>query len=434
MDDKKKNLILNLNDTDFISYLYSERERENSLSQVPGWSNWALFGAIAAVLWTAYGIAKEATINYDCLLYYMSGLIALFWNYRSWDKFFKRERGVDYNRVKLLKQIFPKVDFGMIYACSLFFVVALFNEHGMDIIAWFWMIVAFWYSFAFVSSFVQRNMVVSSWLNNSFFKSFWLSLVFELFASLLFCFICPLSFKKASSTIYCAEFELGLCLDVIIILVYIFLKTNIGNSAVKKFDVIIDDYLYKGVSKEITYQKILINRMGYGVIEVCEKEIKTIKEILKDYDEEYESIKTINTAIKADGISQKEIDDFIPKLKASIYYQDKLINGSKRLIERVKQITECAPELTDIDSLNSIVETNEMIIEKIDKISLITSDTITIIEERIKPYRCHKYGGLCHNMECEMRNDKMSLWNRIQRRFYFINKKKHPINDSIFDS
>ena len=135
---QKENSLLNLNDEAFISFLYSERDRENNLNQVPGWSNWAIIGAIVAVLWTAYGIAKVGTIDVKSLLFYISGFIGLFWNYRSWANFFRRERGIDYGRVKLLKDVFPKVDVIMILICSLLMSVAIIHNHGLDIVAWFW--------------------------------------------------------------------------------------------------------------------------------------------------------------------------------------------------------------------------------------------------------------------------------------------------------
>lgn len=433
MDDKKKESILNLDETDFISYLYCERERENNLSQVPGWSNWALFGAMVAVLWTAYGIAKGTTINYNSLLYFMSGFIALFWNYRSWDNFFKRERGIDYGRVKFLKHVFPKVDLGMIYICSLFFVVAFIKDHKIEPIVWLWLAVIFLYSFAFFFGIVHRNTIVNSWLSNSFFPNFRHSIMFDLFASLLFCFIIPLSFNKASPTIFCGEFELGLCMATFIVLLYILIKTNAGNPVVKQFDVIIDEYLYKSVSKEVTYQKILSNRMGYGVIEACKNEIISINEMLNDYDNEKGFLLVIDTAIKKDDLTQDEMDDYMSKIDASICYQRKLIKVSKQLIEKVKQIKKCAPGLTTMDSLKDIIETYDIILDKIDTLSMMVSNIIENIRVSKKEYICHKYGGLCYNMDCEKRNDKMSLWNRLQLRLLLFNKKKHPISNTISD-
>ena len=44
MDGKFTNLT-NLSDSDFLNFLYSERDREKSLSEKNGWTNWAIAGA-----------------------------------------------------------------------------------------------------------------------------------------------------------------------------------------------------------------------------------------------------------------------------------------------------------------------------------------------------------------------------------------------------
>lgn len=64
MDKNKRNIdipkaIGDLTDAEFLSFLYSERDREDSLSQWQGWNNWALAGAFVAVMWTAYSIWKD---------------------------------------------------------------------------------------------------------------------------------------------------------------------------------------------------------------------------------------------------------------------------------------------------------------------------------------------------------------------------------------
>lgn len=45
----KKSGITDLSDSEFLSFLYSERDRENSLSQYQGWNYWALVGAIGTI-------------------------------------------------------------------------------------------------------------------------------------------------------------------------------------------------------------------------------------------------------------------------------------------------------------------------------------------------------------------------------------------------
>lgn len=92
--DEYKTLILNLNDSEFISFLYSERDRENSLSQYQGWNNWALAGAIIAILCFVYATIKDAgQIDSMQCIYYATGSIAFFLAYHTCYHFLKGSGG-----------------------------------------------------------------------------------------------------------------------------------------------------------------------------------------------------------------------------------------------------------------------------------------------------------------------------------------------------
>ncbi len=105
----KNNKITNLDDADFISFLYSERDRENNLSQYQGWNNWALIGAFMTIVCAGYAILKDAnTFNWNDVFYYSTGILSFFLIYHSWSRAFKRERGVDFYKVRTLSEIAPK--------------------------------------------------------------------------------------------------------------------------------------------------------------------------------------------------------------------------------------------------------------------------------------------------------------------------------------
>ena len=82
--EKKKNPIIDFSDQEFQSFLYSERDRENSLSQYHGWNNWALIGAIITVLSVAYASLKGGgQINWAQCVYYATGAVSFFLAYNS---------------------------------------------------------------------------------------------------------------------------------------------------------------------------------------------------------------------------------------------------------------------------------------------------------------------------------------------------------------
>jgi len=48
--------VTELSDAEFLSYLYAERDREESLNSYQGWNSWAVVGASITVVCAAYGI------------------------------------------------------------------------------------------------------------------------------------------------------------------------------------------------------------------------------------------------------------------------------------------------------------------------------------------------------------------------------------------
>ena len=56
VEKNKSNRITELSDSEFLSFLYSERDREESLNHFQGWNIWAVIGAMITVICTAYSI------------------------------------------------------------------------------------------------------------------------------------------------------------------------------------------------------------------------------------------------------------------------------------------------------------------------------------------------------------------------------------------
>ena len=98
---KKKSILVDLSDAEFLAFLYSEREREKSMSQYQGWNLWALFGAIITVVIAGYQLLKDnlSAISWSQVMYLISGILAFVLCYRPVALFFGRERGVDAHKL-----------------------------------------------------------------------------------------------------------------------------------------------------------------------------------------------------------------------------------------------------------------------------------------------------------------------------------------------
>ena len=127
MEKNKSNRITELQDSDFLSFLYSERDREEGLVTYQGWNLWVIVGAMITVILTLYGILCKHHAEIDALNvgYILSGMLSLVLCYLPWGKFgralFVRERGVDINKLRYLEEITPKVYLWSALCCSTIF-------------------------------------------------------------------------------------------------------------------------------------------------------------------------------------------------------------------------------------------------------------------------------------------------------------------------
>lgn len=100
--------ITDLSDSDFLSFLYAEREREINIHSFHGWNNWVLIGAIITFVCSGYTILKN---NPDLcklsVLYYTISLVSLFLVYHYLEPIFSKERNVDLSKVRMMKEVFP---------------------------------------------------------------------------------------------------------------------------------------------------------------------------------------------------------------------------------------------------------------------------------------------------------------------------------------
>ena len=75
----KHSLVSEMSDSEFVSFLYSERDRENNLSQFQGWNNWAIAGALATIIYNIFTIWRsEIWLSPDIMLYAFSATMALY--------------------------------------------------------------------------------------------------------------------------------------------------------------------------------------------------------------------------------------------------------------------------------------------------------------------------------------------------------------------
>lgn len=277
----------NLADSDFISFLYSERERENSLSGFHGWNNWALAGAIVTVICSGYAVLKlNPSLDVTRVLYNTSCLIAFFLAYHSWTNIFRRERAVDFSKVRMMKEVIPIIKLVFVFVCAIASSITIAVVDRCNVVFWLWVSVIAAYMITLIIALCTKEKVVPSLFREMMLPWAWINAGYEAVIGAVFSLIGTQSFRLARRAILIPEFEFAACVAAFLILLYILFSLNFGNKVVRRFDAIIDRYLYAAATKEETFHEISKNRMGYGVLDACYKELKDVEKRTKQCEDE----------------------------------------------------------------------------------------------------------------------------------------------------
>ena len=381
---KKEKPILKLSEADFIAFLYSERERENNLSHHQGWTNWALIGAFITVVCAIYAFLRtNSTICWADVVFYSSSLTSFFLAYKSWLLFFKRNRGIDYSKVRILKEMIPYAEILTVLLSSVIFAITIHKVYGLCPVFWLWILVIIMFIVVFVAALYLKDRIVPSYFGEEFFPSDGSNMIFRLDIGLVYAAIIWASEKYVTSNTYlCAEFEIGICITTLFALFYLFLIFNSGDKVVKKLDVLIDQYIYAGKTREYVISEITKNRMGYGALEVCSKELSDIEDSIKDLKGNEEKVESFLVNVTQNVYDSRELLDIGRELGVIMKNQKVIISKCRALSDRLKEMFKTVPMIEDVSEFNMILDICEAYIERMDKVTDKIATIIKLVKEK----------------------------------------------------
>ncbi len=379
---ENKQKISDLSDSEFISFLFSERDRENSLSVFQGWNNWALAGAIVTAISAGYAVLKNnMLINTAAVVYYSCCILAYFLAYHSWSWIFRRERGVDFSKVRMMKEVMPvvKIIFVVIYAIAASILISVFD--GYNNVFWLWITIIIAYVMLACLAYYLRNKIVPSYFKEMNLPWDWVNALYEGIIGFIYIRIGTLSFKKAGSNILTPEFELAACVTAILILLYILFKLNFSNIVVRRFDAILDKYLYAGATKEETFHEISMNRMGYGVFDGCIKELRSVEKQTELCVVEEKELDEIKEAVYSGKCTITQIREYQRRIDVILDDQQTALDLSQALLDRMDEIVKVSSSYRLISEINLIFDTNKQCHEKVKIVSIKAGELSKLLNE-----------------------------------------------------
>lgn len=373
----------NLADSDFISFLYSERERENSLSEFHGWNNWALAGAIVTVICSGYAVLKlNPSLDVTRVLYNTSCLIAFFLAYHSWTNIFRRERAVDFSKVRMMKEVIPIIKLVFVFVCAIASSITIAVVDRCNVVFWLWVSVIAAYMITLIIALCTKEKVVPSLFREMMLPWDWINAGYEAVIGAVFSLIGTQSFRLARRAILIPEFEFAACVAAFLILLYILFSLNFGNKVVRRFDAIIDRYLYAAATKEETFHEISKNRMGYGVLDACYKELKDVEKRTKQCEDEEKELAEMREYVMTGNCDLAKIQDYDSRVDRILVDQQAALNQSKRLVNRMNEIVKVSSSYGDITEIKTVFDTNQQCFDQVKSVSVIVKEVSRMLHEK----------------------------------------------------
>lgn len=394
--------IAGLSDAEFLQFLYSERDREEKLNSYQGWNMWAVIGALITVFCATYGVisthADEINIVRTIYLvsFYLSILFMLWYVFLFRMSFLNHKRAKDYKRIKYLKEVAPLPYLIIATACSFELAVGfIVVDNGWNAVSITWVLLVLCHLLICINVFINRNAIIWSLKDD-----FWCVKTWQMFISgLSICAMFWLVWKWSRDNIPgpfvgTAEFEIAICIIAIVILLYLMLKIKLAERKSSGIDVLIDEYVYKGLSKENVYKRLRTNQMGYGIFESCTQELYALQSYSEIFKSQKERLEAVKSTFAQSSVDVDRMLEQLDTMKQAMDANDEWACKVDALHDKVNEINKNVPELNNEDEFINMLKIVGYMMGKGREMN----DQIrAVIEEMEKFMEGYKENGLSKN-------------------------------------
>lgn len=391
-NDIKNNKLTEMSDAEFLSFLYSEREREESLNSFQGWNVWAVVGAMITVACAAYNIicVHKGVIDRQRTLYLVSwfmGTIFCYWySIMFCMSFLERKRAKDFKRIKHLKDVAPIPYLIVTTACSVVFALGFLFikcDNRWNTVTISWIVLAVCHLLICINVYVNKNTVVWAVKDNIWFTRTRFMIASGLSVCTMFWVIWKWSMENISGPVIgTPEFELAVCITTFVMLFFFYLKIKLKNRKSSEIDVLIDEFIYKDKSKENVFYQLRANQMGYGILEACSQELCALKKYLDDFDSKKKILEDLKASFENGTIDADCVVNKFESLKESFEFYEELANRVDVLYNRLNEIAKNVPELKDEDEFKNLLGIVGWMMKK----SKVMTDEIKLVAEEFEKF------------------------------------------------
>lgn len=414
----------NFTKSEFLSFLYAERERESAILQTDGRNLWVLMGSLVTVLLYSYSLIKEyfSHIEWNCSCLFVSlgflfiiSYIHLFIK-PSNTRLFTRER------IRTVQEEAPTTSIYLQLLLCIIMCIWLYMNKLSCVLYYCWFALSILKLLTLIYIAIFKTKFVVAELRMYPFREKWLNTLAAIINNWIILEIAYFTFKyfykDIINTCTFETFEISICIIFAVILIFFLINTKTNTrKGIEEIDKTIDLYTFNKIDENSAYEQIISLRYGQTAINAFKKEIRDWISTIKKLNAQKDQIMQVTNNMT---INVSNYDSDHKLIIQSLIACEKAIKQQKVILGKIQELTNLPNNIflqEDIKQLLDIVEDGTSLIDNIIEIQ---DNIVKAYNQHITQYICTKCGGLCENFDCKLRHKKPHFKLIVKQRYWWL--------------
>lgn len=419
----KDHKIWESSDSEFLSFLYAERDRENAMSAAWGINYWVVGAAVLGLLGYAY---SQISANYEefswrLLIYYFVAIGAVVVAIATLvSPLLQEDRWKNSSHVTNVWKSFPFVDiYWKLFISYVSFCCLITFLHEFGLVMWLWVCLFAIEVGALVYAGKQYKKLILVDKRGYVFPNIKIEMTYRS-VEVLICFaivIAALLLWGGQYEIGIKEFEIA-CVSIIIIGIMWMTHSRIEKGHHRYVDKILDEYLYGTITKKDAFIYLYTTSQGNDIFDILHSEYKMAKSYGEYLDEHHGMHEQYLRMIKEGTLVYEECEKYVEEVNRDA-------SLAKKALDMAENLQETLSDVIRLKATSSVGV--EMVRKKMEEMDKLQDDLIRYakenivikkaLEEYIESYMCRKTRCLCDQLDCARRKDRFSVAYWVQRKW-----------------
>lgn len=416
--------LANLSDSEFLDFLYSERNREEARQQYLGISTWVLLAAMVGVVCYIYQVIKTAS-SIDWV--WVIRFLCIGWSYvlsfKGWRNVLLPYRWKDRRSVKKVKDCAPV--FNIVFVLIISLIIITLVSIGTNPT---WYLIGVWCIYLGIQIWRLAYLIyygddytIQHW-NECTFRSEKLEKHISYVEVAILSSISTIATYSWGSVRFAGGYEaveLASGILAVIVLCWLFLRH--GTPTFKRetdLDLLIDEYLYGNLSKTDAISRLLVLNQGISIVVILENAIKKARNTDQHKELVENKMNEWRARVQSNNVTanyQIEILDF---LHEELAYQGQLFQEMDDLLDCMQNLVfSGSHDLISPAFQEKFAEASTVLNGIKDNMRYLHAETLEV-HSYFSPLMCKRYGGYCEKLDCPDRNRTFSWWYKQWRYLY----------------